>query len=208
MPISELTLFISVTLVVSASPGPMMLSCMSYGGRYGIKKAFAGMLGGSAGNLVLMLLSALGLGLLISQNDTLFNLVKWAGAAYLVYLGWKIMRAPVLPTSDEGIALAPASSRAIFTSSFFIAISNPKGLIYFGALFPQFVNYQQPLFIQFFILTCIFLLTDLIWMLVYAAAGSSIMRWMNEPRHHKYFNSVSGLVLMAAGLVLAFSGKS
>lgn len=183
-----------------------MLSCMTYGGRYGMKKAFAAMLGGSAGNLVLMLLSAFGLGLLVSQNDTLFNLVKWAGAAYLVYLGGQIMRAPVDHTQE--VAVAPASGRAIFISSLFVAISNPKGLIYFGALFPQFVNYQQPLFIQFFILTCIFLLTDLVWMMIYAAAGSSIMRWMNEPRHHKYFNVISGLVLMAAGLVLAFSGKS
>jgi len=184
----------------------MMLSCMTYGGRYGMKKAFAAMLGGSAGNLVLMLLSALGLGLLVSQNDTLFNLVKWAGAAYLVYLGGQIIRAPVAHT--DAVEVAPASEKAIFISSLFVAISNPKGLIYFGALFPQFVNYQQPLFIQFFILTCIFLLTDLIWMMIYAAAGSSIMRWMNEPRHHKYFNIISGLVLMAAGLVLAFSGKS
>jgi homoserine/homoserine lactone efflux protein len=207
MPINELYLFISVTLVVSASPGPMMLSCMAYGGRYGMKKAFTGMLGGSAGNLVLMLLSALGLGLLVSQNDTLFNLVKWAGAAYLVYLGWQIMRSPITHATDE-LNLAPATGQAIFISSFFIAISNPKGLIYFGALFPQFVDYQQPLFMQFFILTCIFLLTDLIWMFIYAAAGSSIMRWMNEPRHHYYFNIISGLVLMAAGILLAFSDKS
>ena len=184
----------------------MMLSCMSNGGRYGVRKAFWGMLGGSLGNLVLMGFSALGLGLVVSQNAMIFNAVKWVGAAYLVWLGLHIIRTPVHFIEAQAIT-AYSSNRALLTSAFLVAISNPKGLIYFGALFPQFINYDQPLFIQLFILTCVFLATDLIWMFIYAAAGNKITLWLKTPKHQTWFNICSGAVLMSAGLIMAFSGR-
>ena len=184
----------------------MMLSCMSNGGRYGVRKAFWGMLGGSLGNLVLMGFSALGLGLVVSQNPMLFNAIKWAGAAYLIWLGLQIIRAPIHALGAQATA-AFSSNYALLTSAFFVAISNPKGLIYFGALFPQFINYDQPLIIQLFILTCVFLVTDLLWMFIYAAAGNKITFWLKTPKHQIWFNICSGAVLMGAGLIMAFSGR-
>lgn len=207
MPITNFSLFLSITFVVSASPGPVMLSCMTNGGRLGLRKAFAGMIGASLGNLVLLGLSALGLGLLVSQNDFLFNSLKWFGAAYLVFLGVQIIRTPV-SIENPNQPVAVASTKSIGWSSFVIAISNPKGLIYFGALFPQFINYQQPLALQFFILTVTFLITDLMWMVAYAMAGNKIMGWLKTPKHQTLFNSASGLILMAAGVFMAFSGNA
>jgi len=184
-----------------------MLSCMSNGGRLGLRKAFAGMIGASAGNLVLVALSAVGLGFIISQNDLLFSVLKWFGAAYLVFLGVQIIRSPLAQESTP-VPASITSTKSIWWNSFFIAISNPKGLIYFGALFPQFINYQQPLVLQFFILTITFLVTDLIWMLIYAIAGNKIMRWLKAPKHQTLFNSISGFVLIAAGIFMALSGKA
>jgi len=206
MPITNFSLFFSITFVVSASPGPVMLSCMSNGGRLGLRKAFSGMVGASLGNLVLVVLSAIGLGFIISQNDVLFTFLKWFGAAYLAFLGVQIIRTPLIHDNTPASS-ALSSSKSIWWSSFFIAISNPKGLIYFGALFPQFVNYQQPLALQFFILTVTFLITDLLWMLIYAIAGNKIMRWLKDPKYQRLFNSISGLVLIAAGIFMAFSGN-
>ena len=205
MPITNFSLFFSLTFIVSASPGPVMLSCMSNGGRFGLRKAFIGMMAASAGNLLLLGLSALGLGFLLSQNDLAFNLLKWAGAAYLVFLGIQIIRAPIEMNVTVDTQFSKSSS--IWWSSFFIAVSNPKGLIYFGALFPQFINYQQPIAIQFLILTITFLVTDLIWMMIYALAGNKIMHWLKAPHHQKLFNAISGLVLIVAGIFLAFSGN-
>jgi homoserine/homoserine lactone efflux protein len=206
MPITNFSVFLSITFIVSASPGPVMLSCMANGGRLGLRKAFVGMLGASAGNLVLVVLTALGLGLIISQNDILLNVIKWGGAAYLVFLGVQIMRTPINQEQHKTIASAD-SAKSLWWSSFFIAISNPKGLLYFGALFPQFISYQQPLVAQFLILTLTFLVTDLIWMFVYALAGNSIMRWLKTPRHQMLFNLFSGLVFIATGIFMALSGK-
>lgn len=206
MPAAQFTLFVSVTFIMSASPGPVMLSCMTNGGRYGMKKAFEGMLGASLGNLVLVALSALGLGLIVSQNDVLFNIVKWLGAGYLVFLGLQIIRQPIA-RNDLHEAAVTTNDKSVLFSSFGIAISNPKGLIYFGALFPQFINYQESLGIQFLILTLVFLTTDFIWMSVYALAGNKIMSWLKTPKHQLLFNYISGAVLMAAGCAMAFSGK-
>ena len=205
MPITNFSLFLSITFVVSASPGPVMLTCMTNGGRLGLRKAFMGMLGASAGNLCLVALSALGLGLIVSQNDILFNILKWGGAAYLVFLGVQIMRSPIV-LEQQG-ALSVDSTKSLWWNSFFIAVSNPKGLIYFGALFPQFIAYNQPLAAQFLVLTLTFLITDLVWMFIYAIAGNSIMRWLKTPTHQLWFNSLSGLVLIAAGVFMALSGK-
>jgi len=205
MPITNFSLFLSITFIVSASPGPVMLSCMSNGARLGLRKACVGMMAASLGNLLLVLLSALGLGFIISQNDLLFNGLKWLGAGYLVFLGAQIIRAPITE-SPEAMPLL-TSTRSVWWNSFFIAVSNPKGLIYFGALFPQFINYQQPLALQFLVLTITFLVTDLLWMLIYAIAGNKIMRWLKAPKHQKLFNSISGLVLIAAGIFMALSGN-
>lgn len=206
MPITNFSLFLSITFIVSASPGPVMLSCMTNGGRLGVRKAFVGMLGASAGNLCLVVLSALGLGLIISQHDTLFNAIKWGGAAYLVFLGVQIMRTPVVLEQTQNIS-AIDSNKSLWWNSFFIAISNPKGLIYFGALFPQFIAYQEPLAPQFLALTLTFLVVDLMWMFIYALAGNSIMRWLKTPKHQIGFNALSGLVLIAAGIFMALSGN-
>jgi homoserine/homoserine lactone efflux protein len=205
MTIANFSVFLSITLIVSASPGPVMLSCMANGGRLGLRSAWVGMFGASAGNLCLVLLSALGLGLLISQNSLLFNAVKWAGAAYLILLGVQQLRAPSV-LSQTAAAVRLGSSTSLWWSSFFIALSNPKGLIYFGALFPQFIAYQAPLAPQFLVLTLTFLVIDLLWMFSYALAGNRIMRWLKTPKHQLWFNALAGLVLIAAGVFMALSG--
>lgn len=206
MLITNYTLFLSLTFVVSASPGPVMLSCMANGGRVGLRKAVVGMFGACTGNLCLVALSTLGLGLIVSQNELLFNLIKWIGAAYLVFMGIQIMRTP-LQQNNVHIATGSTSTAAIWRASFFIALSNPKGLIYFAALYPQFISYQQPIAAQVLILTITFLITDFFWMLVYAIAGNRIMHWLTTPKHQTLFNIGSGLILIAVGIFMALSGK-
>ena len=86
-----------------------------------------------------------------------------------------------------------------------VAVTNPKGLIYFGALFPQFIDIQRSMPPQFALLTVIFLAMDLVWMGIYALGGRGIMRWLRSPEHQRWFNWISGGLLIAAGVALAFS---
>ena len=201
MRLDQLLLFITVTLFVSASPGPVMLSCLANGGQYGVRKSLYGMAGASVGNLVLMLLSVLGLGLVLSRADWLFDLIKWIGAAYLAFLGWQLFVKPVSVSTDPNTRFT-TSAWVLFVQSVGIATSNPKGVIYFGALFPQFIAPDRPLVPQFALLTVIFLLMDLVWMLAYAVGGREILRWLKTPRHHRWFNRLSGSALIVAGVFL------
>lgn len=202
MSLEQLWLFITLTFIVSASPGPVMLSCMADAGRFGFAKSMYTMIGASTGNLMLMLLSAVGLGLLAGEAEWMFHTIKWIGAAYLVYLGIALFSAKPHDLQDE---LPEISSSHLFWKSLLVAITNPKGLIYFGALFPQFIDIHQPMPAQFALLTVIFLVTDLLWMAIYALGGSAIMRWLKSPPHQRWFNRISGGALVAAGIALAFT---
>jgi homoserine/homoserine lactone efflux protein len=202
MPLEQLWLFTTITLVLSASPGPVMLACMIDAGRYGFRKSLYTMLGASAGNLVLMLLSALGLGLLVEQAEWIFHTIKWIGAAYLVYLGIQMVLVPALSVDMESRAIR---SSHLFSKAFIVAVTNPKGLIYFGALFPQFIDIQRSMPPQFALLTVIFLAMDFVWMSIYAIGGRSIVRWLKSSEHQRWFNWISGSALILAGGALALA---
>jgi homoserine/homoserine lactone efflux protein len=202
MSLEQLWLFTSITLIVSASPGPVMLACMIDAGRYGFTKSLYTMAGATLGNLVLVVLSALGLGFVAEQAEWIFHGIKWIGAAYLVYLGIELMRAAPLDTS---LAAHTIRSQQLFSRAFIVAVTNPKGLIYFGALFPQFIDINHSLPPQFALLTTIFVLMDFIWMSIYALGGRSIMHWLGTPKHQRWFNWISGGLLIVAGIALAFS---
>ena len=202
MSLEQLWLFTTITLVLSASPGPVMLACMIDAGRYGFAKSTFTMLGASAGNLILMLLSALGLGLLVEQAEWIFHTIKWIGAAYLVYLGIKLVQAPPLNVDTQANQIP--NSR-LFRKAFLVAVTNPKGLIYFGALMPPFIDVHKSMPPQFALLTIIFLAMDFIWMAIYALGGQSIMRWLKSPEHQRWFNWISGGALIVAGSLLALT---
>lgn len=201
MPLDQFLVFFTLTFFVSASPGPVMLACMANGGFYGLRRSLWGMAGATLGNLLLMLLSALGMGLLLTRSDLLFNMIRWLGAAYLVWLGLKICLQPVTPELAAQAA-AEGSPRALLIKSFIVAVGNPKGLVYFGALFPQFIATGRPLFLQFAVLTVVFVITDLLWMLAYAKGGSFIMGWLRSPAHQRWFNWISGGALIGAGVLM------
>lgn len=202
MPPDQLLLYLTVTLLVSISPGPVMLSAMANGGIYGVRHALWGMAGATFGNLILITLSAAGMALVLKSSDVLFRTIQWVGAAYLIWLGLKVCLQPVNSEFVTGKATRDSGWR-LFIKSVGIAVSNPKGLIYFGALFPQFISQTQALLPQLALLVSLFVVIDLISMLIYAKSGSFIVSWLRSPQHRRWFNRASGGALMAAGLAMA-----
>lgn len=198
MPLDLLLTFLSVTFILSASPGPAMISCMTDAAHYGVKKTFLNMLGISAGNILLIVLSALGVALFLQQYPHALRWIQYLGSAYLLYLGVQLSRRSMI---NLAITNQPESAR-LFLKGFLIAATNPKGIIYFGALFPQFIQQSNNWVLQYIYLSIIVLLIDLGWMFVYALAGKKIMQWIKLPQHQKRFNQVTGSLLVIAGLVL------
>ncbi len=192
--------FITLTLFLSASPGPVMINCMTDAAHYGLRKTFRTMFGVSLGNLTLILLSAFGVALFLQKSPAALIWIQYIGGAYLIYLGMQLfMRTGINPDSTKKF-----QDSRLFLKGFLIAATNPKGIIYFGALFPQFIHPSQNWPIQYVYLTLIFLCIDLCWMLIYAISGKKMMLWIKSPQHHTVFNRICGGLLIVAGIALGF----
>lgn len=202
MPFDQLLVFATVTLFMSASPGPVMLSAMANGGIYGVRHAAWGIFGATVGNLLLITLSLIGMALILKNFPVFFRTLQWAGAAYLIWLGIKMYRQPIAEDSVSG-RIVRATPLALFFKSLGVAASNPKGLVYFGAFFPQFISPEYSLADQLLMIISVFLLIDVTWMLIYAQSGSVVVGWLRSPHQRRGFNRVTGGALMGAGILMA-----
>jgi homoserine/homoserine lactone efflux protein len=202
MPFDQLLVFATVTLFMSASPGPVMLSAMANGGIYGVRHAAWGIFGATVGNLLLITLSLIGMALILKNFPVLFRTLQWAGATYLIWLGIKMYRQPIAEDSVSG-RIVRATPLALFFKSLGVAASNPKGLVYFGAFFPQFISPEYSLADQLLMIISVFLLIDVTWMLIYAQSGSVVVGWLHSPHQRRGFNRVTGGALMGAGILMA-----
>jgi threonine/homoserine/homoserine lactone efflux protein len=205
----DLTLvaFAVVVLIAVATPGPTVLLALSNGSRHGVGIATFGIVGAALSDIVLIGAVSLGLGALLATSQAWFEVLKWLGVAYLCYLGIRVLRhagSPTVALSDS----APKSksdtlTRSVFLRSFLVAVTNPKGYLFFTAFLPQFVNPTAPLLNQYAILTLIFVSIDVMVMWAYAALGASAARTMRAGAQ-KWIEQLCGssFLLLAAGLAV------
>ena len=131
--------FALVAVVAIAIPGPTVLLALANGSRFGVRRATYGMLGAVASDIVLVTAVAVGLGAVLLASEVAFSVLKWVGVAYLVYLGIRLLLSKghiaALPDDDPR-----GSRRAVFMKCFLVAVTNPKGYLFVGALMPQFIT--------------------------------------------------------------------
>ncbi|WP_110666465.1 LysE family translocator [Salinicola halophilus] len=203
--------YLGVITALILFPGPVALLCMSHGLRHGRRRALATVVGGALASLALMALSSLGLGAILATSETAFVVLKAVGAAYLIYLGVQAWRAPAEPMAAPGTAEETSTdlraTRRLFAKGFTVGISNPKDLLFFGALFPNFIDLSQPQWSQFAILALTWLAVDLATMTTYASLGSTVSRWFGTSRRVRLFNRTTGGLFVAAGGALAASHR-
>ncbi|WP_111413027.1 LysE family translocator [Billgrantia lactosivorans] len=201
--------YVGVITALIIFPGPVALLCTSHGLRFGRHRAFATVLGGGMASLVLMALSALGLGAVLATSETAFFVLKLVGGAYLVYLGLQAWLTVPRSPMEEAPAAGPAnrqSAPALFRQGFLVGIGNPKDLLFFAALFPNFIAIGEPQLIQFVILALTWLVIDTTLMTLYATLGSGLGRWFDSPgRMRAFHRTTGGLFLGAGGTLIASS---
>ncbi len=196
--------YIGVISALIVFPGPVALLCTSHGLTFGRQRASATVMGGALASLVLMLISALGLGAILAASETAFSLLKLVGGAYLVYLGLQAwLTRPQPPSFDATGGTGSPSPRSsplrLLRRGFTVGISNPKDILFFAALFPNFIDTGAPQLPQFAILALTWLVIDTTLMSAYAAMGSGLGRWFSRPGRVKAFNRATGGLFIAAG---------
>ena len=143
-----------------------------------------------------------GLGAILLASETAFAVVKWLGVAYLIYLGIATWRS--LPQDFAQRANGSARTpRDIFVRGFFVNLTNPKGIIFFAAILPQFIDVTRPQLPQYAILTATTFVVDVVVMAAYTAAAARALRLMRDPQKLRWVNRGLGSAFVAAGIALA-----
>ena len=207
MTIATWLLYVAAVLVLTVTPGPSVLMCVSTSVNLGVRKALIASLGSTTAITGIMVLSALGLGSALAASETLFTAIKWLGAAYLAYLGVKSLCSAQSDIAVSG-AIQSSTSGRVFRQGFLVGASNPKALLFFGALFPQFIVPGAPQMPQFLVLGATFIFFELGWLTMYACSASKAKRWLQQPRRARLFNRATGGVFLLAAAVLAGSKRA
>jgi len=209
MDLQTWVMYAGVAALVILLPGPAAVLCINHGLEHGHRRALATVLGGTLSAALLMGLSALGLWQLLAAAPLAFDIVRSCGALFLLWLGISNWRAAVGALPD--VTNAPSGRKslaALCRDGFLLGISNPKDLLFFGALLPQFLNPAATRAPQ---LACMFItwaLIDGLAMSAYAALGQRLLGWLACVRRRQWFQRVSGGVLMCAGLALGITGPA
>jgi threonine/homoserine/homoserine lactone efflux protein len=187
--------------IVLAIPGPTILLVVSYALSHGPRSAFSTVPGVALGDLVAISLSFLGLGALLAASAEAFTLMKWAGAAYLVFLGIRMW----WTRPDLGDVARPErpSDRATFTHAFAVTVLNPKSIAFFVAFLPQFLTANAPLLPQMLALGSTFVVLGAINAAVYAVVAGRLHGVARRPLLLRGLHIAGGSLLIGAGLMTA-----
>lgn len=192
--------FIAVVFVFAIIPGPTVILVVGQAISHGKKSVIPLVLGVLLGDFVAMSLSLIGLGAILATSAGLFLGLKWTGAGYLIYLGIKTWREqPKLNATPFG---DPAISRAqLFKSSFLVTALNPKGIVFFVAFLPQFIQPNAAVLPQLLILMFTFLGVISITISSFATFAGVIRHRIQSHQARKNFNRIGGGALISAGLL-------
>lgn len=203
----ELWLAYAVTsAVVLAIPGPTILLVLSYSIAHGRQATLPLVAGVALGDSVAITLSLIGLGTLLAASAFWFTVIKWGGGLYLIYLGYRLLRG-----ADQALPMQVRDKREsspgkLFGNAFIVTALNPKGIVFFIALLPQFVSAAHPAAPQLWILGTTFVALATIGATSYALFATSIRRFLASARAQKAYSYAGGSLLCGAG-IWALSAK-
>lgn len=196
-------LFVVAVFLLSGTPGPSMLHVMSRSLNFGFRRGMASMAGCLTAIVLVLAASAAGLTALLLAVPGAFEVLRWAGAGYLVYLGVQAWRGGETPIDLGPSRLAASPSLlALYRDGFLISVSNPKLLLFAAAFLPQFIDPGLPRGPQFAIQVVTFAVIESGWYAVYGLGGHRLAALLTRPRLQLWFNRLTGVVFIGFGLAL------
>jgi threonine/homoserine/homoserine lactone efflux protein len=195
--------------VATVVPGPSMLLALTHGMKYGAKRTIASALGNLSITLIQAAISIAGLGAILLASEDLFNIIKWIGAAYLIYIGLSIWRSPNMAVSEnpDSLPFPTTPLRKMFLQAAFVTAGNPKAIVFFTAVFPQFIDPKADYFPQFSMLMGTVGIIAFSCFMLYAIGGQKIVTLFSKATIGKFLNKMIGGTLIGAGIGLAATNK-
>lgn len=191
--------FVAASAVLLIIPGPTILTVISYSVAHG-KRANVPLVAAVAlGDSTALVVSLLGLGALLATSAFWFTAIKWVGGLYLLYLGIKLLRAGISP-AVLAAPKAPGSRWKLFANTYLVTALNPKGIVFFVAFLPQFIDARGDVTQQMWVLALTFVAMAALNATLYAVSAGSARRLLASPRAQRRFNLAGGSLLSAAGI--------
>ena len=191
--------FVAASAVLLVIPGPTILTVISYSIAHGRRARFPLVAAVALGDSTALVLSLLGLGALLATSAFWFTVVKWVGGLYLLLLGVRLLRAGI---AETGIATpaAPGSRWRLFANTWLVTALNPKGIVFFVAFLPQFIDPRADVSSQLWILGATFVVLATVNATLYATFAGSAAALLASRRAQRGFNLAGGTLLSAAGV--------
>ena len=203
MELTNWLIYFAAVLGLTLTPGPNGLLALTHGAIFGSRKTIATILGGSVGFATVIGLSMFGIGALLAASAQLLIVMKFLGGAYLIWLGIQVWRSPSLGDSSPK-AVSDVSSASLFRQGALAALTNPKGILFFVAFLPQFIDPAISLITQFVVMAATFVVIEFIYEYVVASLANRIKPWL--AKFGKKVNRVFGGIFMAIGVALPLRG--
>ena len=202
MTLETFLLFGPACFALSMAFGPNNLLSVSNGARYGMTIAVTAAIGRLIAFAIMIFITALGLGVLLTTSEFLFSLLKWIGAAYLIWIGIKLLLSKNSLSIDANSQGRAEPISKLFRQEFLVASSNPKAILIFTAFFPQFID-QQQYWLSFAILGAAYMVFESISMATYSFAGSRLKTLLKNARAIRWVDRLSGSMMVGFGIALA-----
>jgi homoserine/homoserine lactone efflux protein len=195
--------FFAASWAISISPGAGAVAAMSAGLTHGFRRGYLTTLGLVLGIWTQIVVVGIGLGALLATSATAFAVIKWAGVAYLVWLGVQQWRAPARPIAQASADATPRRARDLILRGWIINALNPKGTVFLLAVVPQFLSLGQPLAPQYLVIALTLGFTDLVVMAGYTVLAARLLRTLKSTAHVRALNRLFGSLFVVAGGLLA-----
>ncbi len=209
MTLNFIFLYSMTVFIASILPGPSMLLALTHGMQYGAKKTIASALGNVTVTLIQASISIAGLGTILVASEAMFYIIKWAGAAYLIFIGLSIFFSSnlIVAQHDSNQTEKLNTLRNMFLQAALVTAGNPKAIVFFTAIFPQFIDPNSGYLFQSCILLGLCAVIAFGCFMIYAISGQNVVSLFSKANVGKYLKRIIGGTFIGAGIGLAVSNK-
>ena len=194
-------LFLQIAFFLTITPGTPRVVIVTYAINYGLKRSVITAVGDVSANTLQMILVAFGAGFLVSAYPNILNYLRWIGILYLFYIAFDLFKSS--KNLDFNKSFATKSNLALFRDGFLVAFLSPKAWVFFGAIFPQFLNLEGDFTIQLIILVISWVILDFSTLMLYGFTAQKIVNWFET--NPKTINTISACALIIIAIIIAYT---